>query len=158
MKNLVFFGLIVTAFITAQSCGTSGVFEKAEILPQHAWASTNRLNFTFTIQDTSVYYNLFVILTHADAYHYNNIYLSVTSIAPGDTAISVQKNFQLAKNNYGWLGTSMDDIIEHRMLLTDKGPVKLKKGNYTIILQQAMREDPLPEIISAGVRAEKVIQ
>lgn len=52
----------------------------------------------------------------------------------------------------------MDDIIEHRMLLTDKGPVKLKKGNYTIILQQAMREDPLPEIISAGVRAEKVIQ
>jgi gliding motility-associated lipoprotein GldH len=70
----------------------------------------------------------------------------------------VQKQLQLAKNNYGWLGTAMDDIIEHRVLLNEKGPVKLKKGNYTFVLQQAMREDPLTGVINAGIRAEKVIQ
>ncbi len=141
-----------------QACGTNGIFEKTDALPRQEWGSSKRVSTVFAIQDTSAYYNLYVIFTHTDAYHYNNIYLNITTIAPGDTAITVQKQLQLAKNNYGWLGTAMDDIIEHRVLLNEKGPVKLKKGNYTFMLQQAMREDPLTGVINAGIRAEKVIQ
>lgn len=76
---------------------------------------------------------------------------------PGDTATTVQQNFKLGDNRLGWLGTTMDDVIEHRMLITNK-PVKLKKGNYTFQLQQVMREDPLQNILNAGIRVEKVIQ
>jgi len=158
LKKPVLYLLVFTAILAVQGCGTNGVFEKSDVLPHHYWASSNRLSYTFNIQDTAAYYNLYVILTHTDAYHYNNIYLNITTIAAGDTAITRQKSFQLAKNNYGWLGTAMDDIIEHRILLNDRGPIKLKKGNYTFMLAQAMREDPLAEIIAAGVRVEKVIQ
>jgi gliding motility-associated lipoprotein GldH len=158
LKKLVFFVTVIVPLLGIQACSQNGVFEQTKTLPGHAWASSSRLTYTFNIQDTSSWYNLYIILTHTDAYHYNNIYVDVTTIAPGDTAVTAQRQFQLAKNNYGWLGTAMDDIIEHRILLTDKGPVKLKKGNHTIILQQTMREDPLAGMISAGVRAEKVIQ
>lgn len=155
MKQVVFF---VAALVLLQACSTNGVFEKTEILPQHQWAGNNRPGFTFNIQDTTAWYNLYVVFTHTDAYHYNNVYLNITTVVPGDTAVTVQKQFSLAKNNYGWLGTAMDDIIEHRMLLNERGPVKLKKGVYTFALQQAMREDPLTQVISAGIRVEKVVQ
>ena len=158
MKKFALRFLAFSLYLIVQSCGTNSFFEKTEMLPKHAWAAANRLSFTCAVKDTTVFYNIYIILTHTDAYHYNNIYLDVTTIAPGDTAITTQKAFQLAKNNYGWLGTAMDDIIEHRMLLTANGPVKLKSGNYSFMLRQAMREDPLAEILSAGVRVEKVIQ
>ena len=155
MKKFAFITILITVL---QACGTNGVFEKTEALPSHNWASAKRVSTMFDVQDTAAYYNLYIIFTHTDAYHYNNIYLNITTIAPGDTAITVQKQLQLAKNNYGWLGTAMDDIIEHRVLLNERGPVKLKKGNYTFVLQQAMRENPLTGVINAGMRAEKVIQ
>ncbi len=49
----------------------------------------------------------------------------------------------------------MDDIFDHRIRLT-QAPIKLKMGNYTFTIQQAMREDPLPYVLNAGIRVEKV--
>ena len=49
----------------------------------------------------------------------------------------------------------MDDIFDRRARIT-QAPVSLKKGQYTFKLQQAMREDPLAYILSAGIRVEKV--
>jgi gliding motility-associated lipoprotein GldH len=92
-----------------------------------------------------------------DAYHYNNIWLNVTTIAPADTARTQQVNLKLGDNTKGWLGFALDDIIEHRVLLT-RYPVKLKKGNYTFILQQIMREDPLQYVMNVGIRVEKVVR
>ncbi len=139
-----------------QACGTAGVFEKTEAFSNHAWPSSSRLNFTFDIQDTEAYYNVYFVLRHTDAYRYNNIWLSVTSFAAGDTAVTKQVPFVLANNN-GWLGSAMDDIIEQRLGITDR-PVKLKKGVYTVMLQQIMREDPLQNILNSGIRIEKVVQ
>ncbi|HWB24115.1 MAG TPA: gliding motility lipoprotein GldH [Chitinophagaceae bacterium] len=137
-------------------CDAVGVFEQTKAFPNHAWASADTLKFNFDITDTSSFYNVFVVLRHTDAYRYNNIYLNVTSINPGDTAITKRHNFVLA-GNAGWLGSSMDDIIEQRMAINST-PVKLNKGSYVVILQQIMRDDPLPNILNAGVRIEKVVQ
>jgi len=154
LKKIIFIGVLA---IVLQACNTIGVFEKTATFSDHAWASSNCPNFVFEIQDTSAYYNIFAVLRHTDAYHYNNIWLNISMMPPGDTATTVQQNFKLGDNRLGWLGTTMDDVIEHRMLITNK-PVKLKKGNYTFQLQQVMREDPLQNILNAGIRVEKVIQ
>lgn len=73
---------------------------------------------------------------------------------PGDS-ISVRREFILANNTKGWLGSGMDDIFEHRILFSDK-PAPLRQGRYTFTLQQAMREDPLEHILNVGIRVEKV--
>jgi len=155
LKKIVLLLTIISA-ILLQACSTTGLFEKTEAFADHAWASSNRLNFSFNIEDTDAWYNVYAVLRHTDAYRYNNIYINITSINPGDTAITTQRSFLLANNN-GWLGSAMDDIIEHRMVINDR-PVKLKKGIYTVMLQQVMREDPLQNILNAGVRVEKVVQ
>jgi len=50
----------------------------------------------------------------------------------------------------------MDDIFEVRKNITP-GPVPFKKaGNYTFIIAQIMRENPLKHILNVGIRVEKV--
>ena len=133
-----------------------GIFEKTHPFANHSWAAADTLHFTFDITDTAAFYNVFVVLRHTDAYRYNNMYINVTSTSPGDTAVTVQHNFMLA-NASGWLGSSMDDVIEQRVAINN-APVKLRKGNYVVILQQIMRDDPLPDMLNAGVRVEKVVE
>jgi gliding motility-associated lipoprotein GldH len=144
-------------FFLLEACSSIDIYEKTEAFSRHSWNSNNKLSFTFTITDTTALYNIYTVIRHTDAYHFNNIWLNVTTVAPGDTASTQQVNLILGNNTKGWLGIAMDDIIEHRVLLT-RYPVKLKKGNYNFILQQIMREDPLQNIINAGIRVEKAVQ
>jgi gliding motility-associated lipoprotein GldH len=80
------------------------------------------------------------------------------SMAPGDSASSTQQFDLPLASQTGWTGTGMDDIFEHRILLFRR-PVKFRfKGNYTVTLEQVMRQNPLEEIMNVGIRLEKVRQ
>lgn len=136
------------------SCGTLDVYEKTVFFPDHQWKSNNRPGFNFTIEDTAAAYHISVILRHEDAYHFNNIWLTIGTQAPGDTVKTQLINIPLADNKKGWLGTGMDDLFDHRARIT-RIPVKLKKGTYTFTLQQNMREEPLQYVLNAGIRVEK---
>jgi hypothetical protein len=64
----------------------------------------------------------------------------------------------LATNEKGWLGTGMDDIWELRQLITPQ-PFRFNRaGKATFMLEQIMRDNPLPEVLNAGIRVEKVIR
>ncbi|MES2004061.1 MAG: gliding motility lipoprotein GldH [Bacteroidota bacterium] len=151
MKKLLVLVCIAVAF---HSCTTLDVYEKTVFFPDHQWKNTNKPSFSFTIEDTASAYHIAVILRHEDAYHFNNIWLNVSTQAPGDTVKTQLVNVILADNKKGWLGTGMDDVFDHRARIT-RLPVKLKKGNYTFTLQQNMREEPLQFVLNAGIRVEK---
>lgn len=136
-------------------CGSLDVYEKTVAFPEHEWKNTEKPSFSFEIEDTASAYKIFVILRHTDAYHFNNIWLNITTQAPKDSAKNQLVNITLADNTKGWLGTGMDDVFDHRALIT-RSPIKLKKGNYTFTLQQNMREEPLQFMLNAGIRVEKV--
>lgn len=136
-------------------CSTLDVFEKNIFFPDHEWKSNHKPSFTFTIEDTASAYHIYVIIRHEDAYHFNNIWLNIATQSPGDSVKTQLVNITLADNKKGWLGAGMDDVFDHRALIT-RLPVKLKKGNYTFTLQQNMREEPLQFVLNAGIRVEKV--
>jgi gliding motility-associated lipoprotein GldH len=147
--------IAVVLFVVLAGCGTLDVYEKAKFFPDHEWKSSDKPAFYFTIEDTVSLYNIFLVFRHEDAYHYNNIWVNITTKAPHDTARSQQVNVTLADNKKGWLGTGMDDVFDHRARIT-RAPVRLRKGSYTFILQQNMREEPLQFVLNAGIRVEKV--
>jgi len=148
-----FFGAICIIALLS-GCSTLDVFEKNTFFPEHVWKSNNPCSFTFNIDDTVSLYQIYVVIRHEDAYHFNNIWLNIATKAPGDTVRNQQVNVQLANNKKGWLGTGMDDVFDHRVRIT-RTPVKLKKGVYSFTLQQNMREDPLQYVLNAGIRVEK---
>lgn len=152
MKILLF--ILLSLFIT--SCDKVGVFEKTVQVPSQTWFYNNKPAFTFTIEDTTIAYNVFVVLRHTDAYNYNNLWITLGSHAPGDTMRYQNINLQLGNDIKGWEGTGMDDIFEVRKNITP-GPLSFKKaGNYTFTIAQIMRENPLRHILNVGIRVEKV--
>jgi gliding motility-associated lipoprotein GldH len=152
------FLIVVTCCILSVSCTQLGVFEKHATIPNQAWSSKFKPDIAFTIQgaDTLSRYNVYLVLRHTDAYRYKNIWLNVRTKAPNDSTQIQPLNLQLATDNKGWLGSGMDDIFEHRILITPpQYPARLNAGTYHFELENIMREDPLKNIMNVGIRLEK---
>ena len=137
-------------------CDTVSVYEKITRFPAFKWESSNKPTFNFTIKDTNSLYNIFIVVRHEDAYHFNNLWLNVTTKAPGTAPINQQLELILADNGKGWRGSGLDDIFTHRVQIT-QAPIKLKQGDYQFTLQQTMRENPLESVMDAGIRVEKAM-
>ena len=60
----------------------------------------------------------------------------------------------MADDIKGWFGTGMDDLYDQRIPINSE-PVYFKKGLYKFALSHTMREDPLDNILSTGIRVEK---
>lgn len=149
MKNFIY----ILILLCISSCTTLDVYEKSIPFAKQTWNSKDTLNFNFNITDTNSYHNFYLVLRHTDKYAYKNIWLELTIKAPKDTSI-IKREFTLADNNK-WLGSTIDDITDHRIIFNPQ-PIKLEKGNYSFTLKQIMREDPLPNILAAGIRVQKI--
>lgn len=149
---------IIGAFIVLyfSSCQDTGLYEKVVFMPEQEWSYQNRPSFAFDVKDTAAFYQVYFLMRHADAYDYNNVWINISSRLPGDSA-SRDQQFEIPLSNAkGWLGSGMDDIFDHRVLLY-KNPVKFgKPGAYQIAIRQDMRVDPLKHVHNVGLRLEKV--
>jgi gliding motility-associated lipoprotein GldH len=147
--------LCIVAIFGLSACVRTELFEKNVAIPGHAWTYSFKPQITFDIQDTSASYHIFVVVRHTDAFRYNNLWVRLKSSAPGDSTVSTQQfDLPLAVQNR-WTGTGMDDIFEHRILLY-RQPVKFSKpGEFSIVIEQVMRENPLLEMLNIGIRLEK---
>jgi gliding motility-associated lipoprotein GldH len=153
VKNSILF---LAACIGLSACNwTTGVFEKNLVFRDHEWPASVKPDIAFDISDTVSTYNIYIVLRHTDAYHFNNMYVRATVKEPGDAQSRTgDYDLQLATNGKGWIGTAMDDIYDARLLIQPKTRFR-KSGVYHIELEQLMREDPLKNILSAGLRVER---
>lgn len=138
------------------SCNSAGVFERNISIPSHKWDRAFKPEISFDISDTTSLYNIYITLRHTHAYKYSNIWLNVQFQLPGDTISRQRVNVLLATNDKGWLGTGMDDIWELRQLITPQPFRFSRSGKATFVLEQIMRDNPLPDLLNAGIRVEKV--
>lgn len=152
----IFSFLIIIATL-CKSCDTIDLFEQSKSFTRHEWLRSETPSFTFLVEDSLSFYNLYAVIRHTDAYQFNNIWLKINRRSPGQKADSQKANLMLADNTQGWMGTAFNDVIEHRILLNQQ-PVRLQKGEHTFTLEQIMRQNPLPFVLSAGIRVEKVVQ
>jgi|HubBroStandDraft_3_1064219.scaffolds.fasta_scaffold400582_1 gliding motility-associated lipoprotein GldH len=151
-RSLIY--LATFSFISACNW-TTGVFEKNMEFNDHDWSSLVKPDISFEITDTVSLYNIYIVVRHTDAYHFNNMYVRVTVKEPGaGPGKTGDYELQLATNGKGWIGTAMDDIYDARLLIQPKTRFR-KMGTYHITLEHLMREDPLKNVLSAGLRVER---
>lgn len=148
---------IACCLLFISSCTQIAVFEKDTVIPNYKWQSDFTAKGSFIIKDTLVPYNIYLVLRHTDAYKYNNIWLNIGLQAPGDSLNYQKINLVLGSDINGWEGNGMNDIWEMRKLLNGE-PRRFKKaGTYSFSIGQIMRDNPLPDIMSAGLRIEKSV-
>jgi gliding motility-associated lipoprotein GldH len=154
LKRSLLPGLVF--FMISACTWTTGVFEKNLDFRGLEWPASIKPDISFEITDTVSAYNVYIVIRHTDAYHFNNMYVRATVQEPGETkGRTGDYDLQLATNGKGWIGTAMDDIYDARLLIQPNTRFR-KTGTYHIVLEQLMREDPLQNVLSAGLRLEKV--
>lgn len=154
--RLIALGLLFNAGCLL-SCNQVAVYEKNKPIPNYEWKAGQTASGSIEIKDTASGYNIYIVLRHTDAYKYNNIWLNVGLQPPGDTMQYRKINVELGSDARGWEGIGMDDIWELRKLVTVNAAFR-KTGTYNFSISQAMRDDPLLHIMSAGLRVEKARQ
>lgn len=148
---------LVSSALALFSCQPIDLYERVVSIPRQEWKSSFKPQFKFVIRDSQSRYDVFVLLRHNEKYEFNNIWISLTYQRQGEPAVSGQYELPLA-NNEGWLGSSMDDLYEHRIRITPPGGIPFKEGEYTFTIGQIMRKDPLENVLNVGLRIEKKSQ
>jgi gliding motility-associated lipoprotein GldH len=144
----------ICLFISLAACQTIPLSEQNTIHPDHQWNSAKPEKYLFNITDTNNLYKVVFVIRHHNKYHYKNIWVELSHSSTNEKAQTETFNLNLADDQKGWLGTGMDDIYDQRIPLYSK-PIKLKLGLHTFIIKHTMREDPLENILSTGIRIEK---
>jgi gliding motility-associated lipoprotein GldH len=150
--------VIVVLSVLLASCNPSPYFQREDSIPQNAWAYNNRLDYKFDITDSTVYYMPYLLLRHTEAYPFRNMWVWMYMKRPGENTFKkIRLNIPMAQADGKWLGRSIGDIIEQRLVIPDAGDSMqiYKKGSYEIMFEQNMRVNPLPELLNIGLRVEK---
>ena len=140
--------------ISIAACQTIPLSEQNTIHPDHQWNSAKPEKYLFNITDTNQLYKIIFVIRHHNAYHYKNIWIDLSHSSASESAKTETFNLNLANDQKGWLGTGMDDIYDQRIPLYSK-PIKFKYGMHSFTIKPTMREDPLQNILSTGIRIEK---
>jgi gliding motility-associated lipoprotein GldH len=149
------FLIIVAGLLLTSSCTQIEVFEKNNVIPKYQWEQNFTATGEFIITDTTTAYSIYLVMRHTDAYQYNNIWLNIGLQPPGDSMRIQKVNIKLGDDANGWEGTGMNDIWELRKLLNGE-PRRFKQaGKYRFTISQIMRDNPLRNIMSVGLRIEK---
>lgn len=149
-------GILLLTVSFFSSCKNIDLFEKNTPIPGYKWQAAFNIRGSFHISDTVSAYNIYIVLRHTDAYAYNNIWLNVGLQAPGDSLKQQKINLSLGNDAQGWEGVGMNDIWELRKLISG-GPRRFKQtGEYHFNITHIMRDDPLPGVMSVGLRLEKL--
>lgn len=152
LKNLT---LALFVLLIAGACNTSiGTFEKNVQIPGDEWKSSFKPQVVVNITDTISRYNMYVVVRHKNAYQFNNLWVNIETKLPVSGKTNKQRfDLRLATDDRGWLGSGMDDIFEHRILIT---AVRFPNtGEYTFTFENIMRQDPLKHVMNIGLRLEK---
>jgi len=149
------FCIAAALLICIFSCTQIEVFEKNTPIPKYEWSHNFTVTGSFKVPDTVNTYNIYLVLRHTDAYKYNNLWLDIGLQPPGDSLRIQKVELPLGSDAGGWEGTGMNDIWEVRKLLNGEARRFKTAGLYKFSIAQAMRDNPLLHVISAGVRIEK---
>jgi len=131
------------------------LYEHNEGFANNTWAYEDAKTFSFDITDSLIPVKLSINLRTTANYPYSNIYLFVHSNYPNGYSDIDTLEFFLADPTGKWLGDNSGNIVENRALLS-KGLFPAT-GTYTFKLEQAMRNDSLPEIIDIGLRVQRIV-
>ncbi len=138
------------------SCGTDAFYEEYIPVENASWHKDSLARFTIEIEDTSVFYQINWHLRNNDDYPYKNIYLFRKIESERGQEFEDVAEFQLADDYGKWLGRGVGELKTNTWPFK-KQPLKFKqKGNYTFILQQAMRTEKLAGVEDVGLSIIKI--
>ncbi|MGB3588456.1 MAG: gliding motility lipoprotein GldH [Tunicatimonas sp.] len=147
--------LALLLLLVLTRCDDNRVYEDNTDFDQTVWAADSLLSFRFQIDEPEQAYNIYWNVRNTIAYPFRNLYLTYyLEDTLGHTIKTELYEMNLFESRTGKpFGSGLGDIFSHQVLALPNYKFDTA-GMYQIRLQQYMRQDTLPEILSVGVRVE----
>ncbi len=153
LATVIFLGLMLI------SCDKTKVYEEFADLEDAFWHQDSVKTFNFEITDPSQPYHLIAHFRNSQAYPFHNLYYKF-SLKNDQDSLMDMKQMQVflfdpktGEPNGGGIG----DLFDNSQVVKDNFTFP-KAGTYSVSLQQYMRIDTLPYVLSVGWRVEKVAE
>ena len=139
------------------SCDSSRVYEDYEDFEEAFWHMDSVQSFPFEITDIEKKYNLLATFRNSSAYPFYNIYFQYTLTDSLDSVVVKElKEADLFDPKTGQpKGSGLGDLFDHTVPLLENYSFT-SEGIFYLKMQQQMRLDSLPFILSVGARVEVV--
>lgn len=148
--------VILIALVTGLfACDSNRVFEENVEMTDGIWVADSSVIFKFEIKEPKRKYNLYYNLRNTISYPFQNIYVNYTL---GDTLGNVIAEELINKDLFHPktgkpYGSGLGDIFDHQFLIMKDYQFD-EPGIYSLKLEQYMRRDSLPDVLSVGARVE----
>jgi gliding motility-associated lipoprotein GldH len=152
-RNIIFvFALVASILFT--SCNKNVIYTEYRKFNENEWYAKEKAVFDVDVKDNTSLNNISLMVRHADAYPYSNIFLFLETTYPDGKVEKDTLEVILANGKGEWMGSGAGDIFDFKVAI--KKNVKFPMtGTYKFAFQQAMRTDPLPLVMDFGFEIEK---
>ena len=94
------------------------------------------------------------MVRHSEEYPYRNIFLFVTTQYPDGKVLKDTMEVVLSNDKGEWAGSGAGDIFDFKVPIKKNVRFALP-GHYKFSFEQAMRDNPLPQVMDFGFEIEK---
>lgn len=153
-RSFILFFVTCLFLLIVSSCDSSRVFEENKKIEKANWSQDDPLVFLVNIKDTVNPHNVYLNVRNAGMYPFSNVFFFINTRFPGGQIDRDTVEITLASPDGKWLGDGLGDIYDNRILF-HRNVRFPQPGEYRFEIFQAMRLNPLPGIMDAGIRIEK---
>lgn len=139
------------AVIALSACGPDYLIDETYDIPNDQWVYEDSVRFDFTIEDTLELYDLTLELKHTTGYPYQNLYTKIHTYFPDGQRLSKPVSLELANAAGEWRGNCNAETCTTPIPI-QTGAYFNQPGNYTIVVEQFMRESPVNGVQSLTLK------
>jgi len=151
MKKVKYLMFLMMVIALCQSCNSDVLVDTFEAIPNQNWTYSKPIKAKINVTNHQKSYQINVHFRHTLDYKYANIWLRFQIIGPDKEAHIERQEFQLALPNGEWLGKGSGSLYSYELLYKDHYKFD-QNGEYTIIVEQNMRDNPLTGVNDVGLK------
>lgn len=151
--------LLATVLCLQLSCSREPLhgyeYEEMAPIPEGQWAYADTVRFSFSIADTSLRYNLYLSVEHADTFPYQNLYVRLHTFYPKGQHFVKLLPLDLFDATGKSHGVCTGRVCQVEFVLQENA-IFPQLGRYKLGVEQYMRFEPVKGIRALRLRVEAV--
>lgn len=146
--------VLVIMSIIFMACDESRILDENKDFINETWHKDSALVYSVDVEDTLVVYNIFINNRITRQYEYSNLYLFIDTEFPNNKIIRDTMECILLDPNGKFLGKGFGSVWSNKIRYRTNIRFPFS-GKYKFTIEQAMRDEQLEHVLSAGIRIEK---
>lgn len=135
------------------SCEDNAFYQKSFGFQNNSWTQNVKPKFVVEFQDTTKLYDFILTLRTTTDYKYSNLWIFLNSKPPVGESVREPYEIKTTFPDGNWIGKETGTVVEHQLVFKRR---RLPfKGKYQFIIEQAITQKTIDEVLDISLRIEE---